>query len=275
MSKIELIKNGGFFPMDQNGFVLNPTGKDKIKSYWAFFISHIIEEYKKQYPHKVHSIYLRGSVAQGLDIERISDLDMFALIHDEQDHYTSWKPVNWLEQYQKTLLQKYEFNNQIDLYRTTYTPNLEEMNVKIQMLLKTQSLCVWGEDVISEIRKFRPGKEMALNIFWIESDLNQTLEKLQSTEDDEKIKELCKSIMKIIVRSGFELIMEEEGKFTNHLYQCFETFSEYYPEKKQLMHTALDLFLNPSKKKIDTIFIIEQLGFWIVKEATKNKNYKF
>ena len=272
MSKTELFKIGGFFPMDADGYVVNSTSIDKIKSYWNVSISDIIKQYKKQYPKKVHSIYLRGSVAQGLDIEGLSDLDMFALIHNEKNIYISWKSVNWLQQYQKTLLEKYDFHNPVDLYYSTYPSNIEEMNVKIQMLLKTQSLCVWGEDIISKIRKFKPGKEMMLNIFWIETDLIDTLDKLQSTENSAAVKELSKTIMKIIVRSGFELVMEREAKFTNHLYQCYESFSKYYPEKKQLMHRALDLCINPSDVKTDITYIIEKLGFWIAEKAEKFKN---
>ena len=267
MKKIEVAKIGGFFPMDTDGFVINPTSNDKIKSRWIDIIADIIAQYKKKYNDQVHSIYLRGSVAQGLDIGTLSDLDMFALIYNEKGGYVSWKNVSWLKQYQKRLLKKYQLQNQIDLGYSTYTSHVDEMNLKIQMLLKTQSLCVSGRDIIPEIRKFKPGKEMILNLQWIESDLKNTIEKLQTTENSDVIKELCASIMKIIVRAGFELVIEREAKFTNQLYQCYETFSAYYPEKEQSMYNALELFVNPTENKSTIIQTIEGLGFWIVKKV--------
>ncbi len=271
MNKVKLSKIGGFFPMDKDGFIVNPTSKDKIMDHWINIISDIIEQYRNKYTNEVHSIYLRGSVAQGLDIEKISDLDMFALIYDKNNNYISWKNVSWTKQFQKKLYMKYQLQSQIDLGYSTYTPNINKMDLKIQMLLKTQSLCVWGQDIIPKIQEFKPGEEMIINLRWIESDLNNTLQKLQSTDNSETIKKLCKTIMKIIVRSGFELVIQREAKFTNHLYQCYETFSKYYPDKKKSMHKALDLFLNPTDIKSTIILIIEELGFWIVKKS-KNIN---
>ena len=267
MNKVEFAKIGGFFPMDNEGFVLNPTSKEKIKDHWIDIIADIIGQYRKKYKDQVHSIYLRGSVAQGLDIGIQSDLDMFALLYNEKGHYIHWKPVSWAKQYQKKLLKKYQLQNQIDLGYSSFTSNVNEMNLKIQMLLKTQSLCVSGRDIIPEIRKFRPDKEMILNLQWIESDIIDTIEKLQSTDNADYIKRLCKSIMKIIVRAGFELVIEREAKFTNNLYQCYQTFSTYYPDKEQLMKNALDLFLNPTENKTAIIQTIKELGFWIVKKA--------
>jgi len=267
MNKVKLSKIGGFFPMDKEGFIVNPTSKDKIKDHWINIIADIIEQYRIKYRNEVHSIYLRGSVAQGLDIENLSDLDMFALIYDKNNNYISWKNVSWAKQFQKKLQSKYDLQSQIDLGYSSYTSNINKMDLKIQMLLKTQSLCVWGQDIISKIQEFKPGEEMNINLRWIESDLNNTLQKLQSTDNSENLKDLCKTIMKMIVRSGFELVIQREAKFTNHLYQCYETFSKYYPDKKQMMHQALDLFVNPTDIKSTIILIIEELGFWIVKKS--------
>jgi hypothetical protein len=267
MDKVKLARSRGFFPMDKDGFIINPTSKEKIKSHWIDIIADIIVEYRNAYKDKVHSIYLRGSVAQGLDIGTVSDLDMFALLYNENSNYIHWKSVSWIKQFQKRLFEKYQLQNKIDLGYSTYVPDVREMNLKIQMVLKTQSLCVWGQDIIPEIRKFKPGKEMILNLKWLESDLNETIEKLTATENTDDIKELCTSIMKIIIRAGYELVIVREAKFTNELYQCYQTFSTYYPDKEQLMKNALDLFLNPTENKAAIIQTIEELGFWIVRKA--------
>ena len=267
MDKVKVARIKGFFPMDKDGFIINPTSKEKIKSHWTDIIADIIVEYRNAYKDKVHSIYLRGSVAQGLDIGTVSDLDMFALLYNENGNYIHWKDVSWIKQFQKRLFEKYQLQNKIDLGYSTYVPDVREINLRIQMILKTQSLCVWGKDIIPEIGKFKPGKEMILNLKWLESDLNKTIEKLKTTENAEDIKELCTSIMKIIIRAGYELVIEREAKFTNQLYQCYESFSTYYPNKKRLMYHALELFVNPSENKSTIINIVEELGYWIVRKT--------
>ena len=94
MDKVKIAKIGGFFPMDKDGFIINPTSKDKIQPHWSNIIADIIEEYRKAYKDKVHSVYLRGSVAQGLDIGTVSDLDMFALLYSAKGYYVHWKNIS-------------------------------------------------------------------------------------------------------------------------------------------------------------------------------------
>ena len=73
----------------------------------------------------------------------------------------------------------------------------------------------------------------------------------------------CKAIMKIIIRVGFELIIEKEQQFTPDLYLCYKTFSKYYPTKETQMRQALDYFLNPITDLKTLEIFINQFGNWL------------
>ncbi|MNL57955.1 hypothetical protein D3C87_1815530 [compost metagenome] len=47
-----------------------------------------------------------------------------------------------------------------------------------------------------------------------------------------------------IVRSGLEITLSRSQKFTRDLYFCYEEFTRYYPDKKQIMYAALENALN-------------------------------
>ena len=75
--------------------------------------------------------------------------------------------------------------------------------------------------------------------------------------------------MKIIIRSGFELIIEKEKQFTADLYLCYLTFSKYFPNYKQEMKQALFWFLNPIIEAKELRLLLDHLGNFIIKESKK------
>lgn len=55
-------------------------------------------------------------------------------------------------------------------------------------------------------------------------------------------------------------------KFTRDLYLCWETFCDYYPEKKPEMKTVLEYAVNPPTDKQNVIAQIDTFGRWVAAE---------
>lgn len=209
---------------------------------------------------QIHSIYLRGSLPRALAIDGLSDVDTFALIRKDN---TPWKKADWQPILENSLQTTYPFVKEVEIMLSSYHNNFFKANPKLSMILKTQSCCIWGEDIIPSLPKFKPGKAMMLNYRWIEDDVNSFLKKEKYEPID------CKEIMKVMIRTGFELVMERENSYTTDLFPCYESFSKYYPDKKADMLQALHLFLNPATNNSNLKSFVEKLGTWLSQEVQK------
>ena len=125
-------------------------------------------------------------------------------------------------------------------------------------MVKTQSLCIFGNDLGETIPSFLPNKKMILNLTWLENDVNDFLQKEKINTQD------CQDITKNLIRSGFELVMEKEQKFTTDLYLCYKVFSKFFPNKENEMREMLHLYLNPITDEIYLKKVVRNLGRWMV-----------
>lgn len=252
---------GDFFPKDDNGFIINPASPEKISLHWNPIIQRIKNAYLEEYGAQIHSIYLRGSLVRGFSVDGFSDLDVLALIHQKD---IRWKSANCQRAVQKELQQKFPFVKEIEMMVSSFHENFHSINPRLSMVIKTQAICIYGMDIIPSLPKFRPGKEMMLNYRWLEESVLSFLQK-----DDFSTHE-SQDITKIILRSGFELVMENSNNFTTDLFFCYREFSKYYPSKEKEMQQALFWYLNPPKNKAEIRPFLEDFGKWLI-EMVKEK----
>lgn len=251
---------GAFLSMDADGFIINDLKIENIQSIWNKPIDIIVQQYQNYYKERLHSIYLRGSVGRGLAVPYVSDMDTFALIYS--DKFIRWENMKKQMEIEQIIQSKFPFVNGIEMNIASFGDNFYKKNPRLGMVIQTQSLCIYGNNISKELPKFRP-TDLCLNTKWFAEDLNEFKEKLafkSITKTD------CKAIMKLIIRVGFELVVEREQRFTPDLYLCYKCFSKYYPNKEKEMRQALDYFLNPiTDLQILTAFV-NQFRHWFLLE---------
>jgi hypothetical protein len=140
------------------------------------------------------------------------------------------------------------------------------LSSNLGMIIKTQSLLLFGQDIAKQIRNYKAEESMMLNKHWLAKDLVSFLAIEQA---DFELRN-CQEIMKLILRSGFELVMRRVGKYTPDLYICYRDFSKYYPQKSTEMRQVLDWFLNPISDKSLLNYFIDKFGKWLLKEIETN-----
>ena len=59
------------------------------------------------------------------------------------------------------------------------------------------------------------------------------------------IRGTCTWTGRLLLRSLYETVMIEEGRWTNDLWPCFEKFSSRHPDREQEAMELLQLSLNP------------------------------
>lgn len=258
-SKIDIKPLGSYFKLDEEGYLINPASLEKIQNKWKPLVKDIVDIYREKYEENLKQVYVRGSVAKGEAVEGVSDIDTFAYV----DFPLEYLNENKIDQEMiKALEKKYNFveDVEIQVYPLSNIPN--------NHIILNQSVCVYGDSI--KIPKQKPGKEMSIHasgfhnrFVWFDKFL------LEKDEADEEIKKDCVWLMKGLLRTGFEITMEREKKYTRDLYLCYETFSKYYPEKEPEMKEVLKLALNPTADKLKIKKVMDNLGQWLLSEIPK------
>lgn len=266
---IELKRHGSYLGLDDNGFVISKSSNDLIQEKWRPIIKDTIDFYLSKFGDNLHSVYVRGSVSKGEAIEHISDLDSFCIIKEDAGEVDT--PFS--EDFQKVMNEKYPFCTHVEIsyiakdkVNEPFPPR--ERSVWAE-LIKTQSACVYGEDLALEIEPFEL-KDMLGHSYFIKKELADLPGYyIEDREAGEDLSELCVWITRRVVRSGYDLVMEKEGKFTRDLYLCWESFSKYYPDKADDMKAVLNLALNPSDNEEVVMQALDKICPWLVNEIEK------
>lgn len=258
----EVQKIGSFLEIDSEGYIVNTTSVNNIKPKWQEAVDFIVSEYKNNYGKDLHSIYLRGSVAKGAEMEGISDIDTFAIVTKSKEEINR----DWMKGFKEEFNDTFPFVNGAELIVSPLEGFEDRKGQRI--LIKTQSVCLYGENLANEIPPLKPGTETIQHLQHLEQEINKIIESL-STKQKEEIENECAWIMKRILRGGFELVMEQSGQYTRDLYPCYEGFSEYYPEKKEKMYEALELAVCPTSNTEKIRGVLCDIGLFIVEEYQK------
>jgi hypothetical protein len=258
-----ILEIGSVLTTDENGFIINESSLDKIKSPWREAVEEIKQAYLDNTKDSLKSIYVRGSVAKGEAIEGISDIDTLAIITQDIDK-------SWIKPIRKTLDTKFTFSTGVEFSFLKYDELLNSDNLaNYKFLIKTQSVCIYGDDISDEIENFKADIKTA-NIL-IPKNLKivfeNTIKGIVNNQDKEDIQEWCRWVMKRILRAGFVLVIDQEKVFTRDLYPSYKIFSKYYPEKEYEMRMALELAINPVDDVEVIINFINTFGFWLEAEV--------
>ncbi|MDR3519607.1 MAG: hypothetical protein P4L63_01825 [Candidatus Pacebacteria bacterium] len=251
-------KIGGYLEVDKDGFIVKKVSEDRFQKKWKPVIEETKNVYIKYFGDILNSVYIRGSVAEGLAIDEISDLDTIAIVNLPKEQINT----EWRNEFNKKIITEYPFVRRVEIF--VVTPERAVNKEKgTHIILKTQAVCIYGKDIFDNIPKLKPGKECAFIYKDIKNDIEKNIHsfKNEQHQDIKEYKDKCSFIMKRIIRTGFELVMEREQKYTRDLYTCYESFSKYYPEKKNEMYKTLEMAINPTD---DSRIIIKLLNDWLI-----------
>jgi len=232
------------YGINKEGAVINDAHIDCIQEQYRLILEEISDYYEKELGDNLLSIYVRGSVSVGRAKPFISDIDSVAIISTDISS--------------KKLQEKYPFVTLVDM--TVISPktlfeNKEFSNLKIY--LKTQSVCLYGRDIVEEIEEVKPGRELALKMYGDLSEKLRDLEKIFSQNTTKKtylgekrsIEFWCVWTMRTILRSGLGLVMLKKPVYSPDLQTCAEVFSAEYPEYAQYIERAIFWAMYPTANR--------------------------
>lgn len=248
----ETIQNiGGRIYTNAEGVLISDVDLGKLQPEWFAVAEEFISLVLNVFQNKVHSIYLRGSVANGSAIKQVSDIDFCIVIFNQLSNDEKAE----IQKLGNTLNEKNSFITRFDIgfYIATEITQLKE-----RVLLKLRSICMYGETLAPQIQDIYPGKDVCVTLLGLEREIMQVQDEIvRGVYTSENVSATCKWMAKRVVRSGLELVSKRAGCYTRDLYPCWETFSQYYPQHRASMYRVLELAINPSAKIEDLEYILE------------------
>lgn len=256
---------GRFWRLDTDGFIQNDAAPEKISPLYAMLVDEITAAYLDHLGGCVRGVYVRGTVARGIAVEGISDIDDFALL----DRDPSGLDLSWAEGASEYLRARHPFVTGVGLEclgpkDIGSTDRFSET----ALLTVTQTACVWGEDVAAGLPRYRPGVLVAKNdIVQIEADIEEAAAGIERDSCPENTLYWCRRTAKNIVRTGFSLTITEQPRFTRDLYPCYATFGRLHSERRSGMRFALEYALDPSPEAENVLSFLKGFGGWMIEAA--------
>jgi uncharacterized protein len=260
--------NGRLWRMDDEGYILNDAHAAYIRSPFDRTVQDAIAAYTESIVHDVHSIYICGSVARGLAVEGKSDLNVFAVLNEFSDPDLVLR--DWRTAAEETILDKHPSITDIrlDLWPYTYVSGDPAYFSIGAFIIKTQSVCVWGSDVTSELPEYRVSPHIANDdIVQIKDDVQDALDDIQA--NPRRVRGVCHRVSKNLLHTGFSLVMLDEGIYTRDLDVSHEYFAKHYPDYSDAMRQALEYAHNPPRDPQPVVNMLNQLGGFLIAEADK------
>src|SRR5690606_1106666 len=91
---------------------------------------------------------------------------------------------------------------------------------------------------------------IAFQAMSLENNLRAAFDLLNRLPDQsEAVESIGASLLKRMIRAGFEICLDQENRYTNDLYTSWLVFAKYYPGQAALMYQALELAINPVADK--------------------------
>ncbi len=259
-------KSGDLIYPNKNGYFVSTIDQSQpLQKEWLRPLQFCVQEIQKQLPNLINSIYVRGSVARGVAIAGVSDIDLVIILKNKL-------PVlyerGWVRQFVKQLRSKYPQVDDVEFETTSLSSLLNlESHLGIRVLIELQGKLLAGDDVIKRLPPIKPDSSSFVHI----PTFSIFQERVKSTlaTKDVFLPAYISWVAKRYIRTGFELCIEREKVFTRDLYPCYKVFSKYYPGKEYEMCKVLEQAISPTWTKSQLLGCIYALGEWLNLEVKK------
>jgi hypothetical protein len=256
---------GRFWRIDADGFIQNDAAPQKILPPYSRLVADVRDVYLEHLGRRAHSVYVRGTVARGLAVEGVSDLDSFALVRCAPES----PDLSWTGALAERLLTQHPYVSGIELgcVDSDEIASTERFS-ELDLLMVTQTACIWGEDVIPYLPSYKPGILVAnSDISQIKPDIEEAILGLDTDSGTQSARYWCRRIAKNIVRAGFSLTILQNRSYTRDLYPCYRAFAKRYPKQESRMRRAVEYGLDPSSDAEEVKVFLSDFGGWMIEAA--------
>ncbi|CAG9623555.1 nucleotidyltransferase [Sutcliffiella rhizosphaerae] len=256
---------GSICQTDSLGYLVNETSYEKVDNKHRELIQVFVNGLIEILGDNLNSVYVRGSVPRGQNIDKVSDLDAIIVI----DKLITDRNQRLLEQLKSNLLNKnpYLVDIEMNFIEKEMLLSVKESFI-LTFMIKTYALCVYGENLSDKIPKFKADETIANeHIINLESQIKIAIADLQDNKGIDDIMDCCQWIMKIMIRAGMAFVMDKEQSYTRDLYPAYTIFSKHFKEKEAEMRKTLKFAIEPVSDVSKLISFLNTFGRWMIIQA--------
>ena len=267
MTSIPVRRIGSYLELDEHGFLQSRADATKLKGEWLRAVQMLVDVYLERWSKDIHSIYVRGSLAKGLAVKGVSDIDSFAVLMPGKVQTESYDEFGvWAEEVEESVQKTFSFVTGVEFGLETFE-RVRERDNPYTFILKTEAACVYGQSLVESIDPYRLSPEVAFQTRFFGQHLKQFNSEYPNEPEDDKPAFIV-WLMRRFLRLGMELVMVGEKRYTRDLYLCYESFAKHYPEQAAEMYRALELAVNPRTGPA-TDSLVQEFGAWLTGEAER------
>jgi hypothetical protein len=239
-----------------------------IQEPYCVFVDDFITEVSTRIEDNLHSIYICGSIATGKAIPYESDAD-FTIVYK---NIGKSDDIAIIENIKNGLLQRHPYITKID----TPSCSVDDVLKNIDgwgFWIKIISFCIYGDDLGNKIPAIYPKRSLSISLnVNILKHIDNAIDEIKNTNDGNKHRLCYKKILKKIIRSAFNLFIEEEGFWTEDIDICLLHIKKHYPKDKQLFTALYNKHKESMHEQKDMILVLEKYKSWYNREYSKIKN---
>lgn len=261
---VEIQRTGSVMKVGADGCLVNETSKENIVGKWKEVVAGAVEACKRHLGDKLHSVYLRGSVARGKAIDGVSDVDIIVVL-SIGPRELGMLDLDWTKREEDILRENYPFQTRVEFRFLSR----DEVPFTDRFIIQTQSVCIYGNDLSQSFGKIEFSRPNILKLIEenkIDTKIEDARLITEQSDDPETIAAMVSWIAKRFLRMGVLLAALKEPKYTRDLYPSYELFADQYPEKTDDMRQALEYAINPPEDKQEALRFMNDLGSWLVGE---------
>ena len=229
-----------YIPINNNNelmsIVTNGTVNTSVELYNA--VEDITNNVVAELGEYIESIVLRGSLAYGGFINKISDLDLVVFLLDGAPEY-----VSVLEKMAGRASEKYRhLFSMVDISGVSFDEVCDKKNTRLYLNLKLTGKTLYGKDLIVKLPPCFCNTELMTNLYrQTINDCVESLKMIDATHDIYYMGEyrgcdfLCVWFMRNLIR-GFSVPLFLKKKiFTMHLTTCCYELKQLFPQHGKLI----------------------------------------
>jgi hypothetical protein len=254
--------------MDASGLILNDAHTDQIRPPFRALVDDVVQAYTRHISADIDSIYITGSVARGLAVEGLSDLNAVAVLAARVDPDLVLQ--DWIPTAEAALRAQHPCVTDVQLelwpYYSVFTDPARF--AVAAFVLKTHSACVWGVDLSSQLPDYRITPAIANDdLVQLADDLADARAALQADPDETTVRIWTRFAAKCILRAGFGLVQMQEGVHTRDADLCYHYCARHYPGHADDLRRALSYVDQPPSRADQALTFLDTVGAWMIARA--------
>ncbi len=238
-----LRKIGSPIFVGHDGVFLNSCSMSNIIPPWSDLISALRIFYIQKFGARLHSVYVRGSIAAGVGVPYVSDVDTFCLVRSE----VFTRDQEDLDLADISFQKQFPVASSVEVVAYNIDEFLENSEFEgLRFLTKLTAFCVDGNDVSDLVRPYTGSDVPLICLPKLKSALEQSKLILEENICENSRIDVCRWIAKMIIRAAYEAARTDLSEYSRDLYYCASVFSSKHPKFNSSINKALLLAVYPS-----------------------------